>query len=115
MTLAILIGIVVLTGAAIFGGYHKAMLRRELRAATTPLTAVAEESTIEADGQQARAIDPDNPPSWKTWKGIDGRINCTCHTLPIHTGQRVLFWPIPDHPQGGVDLFCERTVKEAQG
>lgn len=76
---------------------------------------VVEESTIVVDDQKARAIDPNNPPKWMTWRGVDGRLNCTCHSLPIRTDDRVLLWPIPGHPDGGSDLFCERTVKEAQG
>jgi hypothetical protein len=32
----------------------------------------------------------------------------------MRDGEQVLFWPIPDHPEGGVDLFCSETYGEVQ-
>lgn len=86
-----------------------------LRGTEDAIERVAEEAVVTVEGHEARAIDPGNPPHWVIWKGIDGRINCTCHALPIRKGQKILMWPIPGHPDGGMDLFCERIVKEAKG
>lgn len=67
----------------------------------------------EQDPETARAIDPQNPPKWMTYRPRPGRepINCTCHDRPLVPGDRVLWWPIRDGG-GAVDLFCTETVEE---
>lgn len=81
------------------------------------LVKVAEEATIAAEGQEARAIDPEDPPRWIIYRpqGVRPAPMCTCHGIPLVEGQKVLLWPIPGHPSGGVDLICERAVAEAKG
>lgn len=69
-------------------------------------------SQADLSPQEARVIDPDNPPHYRTYRGPsneDLRLRCTCHNRPLPNGATVLFWPIPDHPDGGIDLLCEET------
>jgi hypothetical protein len=77
-------------------------------------TALVETPTL--IGDEARAIDPDNPPHWMTYnpRRDDGTVppRCTCHRQQLARGDRVLFWPIPGMP-GAIDVFCMGTVTEA--
>lgn len=87
------------------------------RVVANTLHGVIEEATAVVDGQEVRAIDEANPPYYQNYRGPhEGRerLRCTCHNEPFPDGARVLIWPIPGHPEGGVDLFCQRTVQEAQ-
>lgn len=64
--------------------------------------------------EEAKAIDPEDPPRWMTYTPTGDRESapwCSCHHEPVRPGQRVVYWPIPNHP--GVDLFCERAVNQA--
>jgi hypothetical protein len=72
---------------------------------------VPEEDLDEA--REARAIDPNNPPRYSVYKPDTYSLlrapHCSCHDRPILQGEKVLLWPIPGHPDGGIDIFCEKT------
>lgn len=66
---------------------------------------------IDLDPEEARAIDPDDPPHYMHYKPRSGvsSMHCTCHGDPIAVGEKVLLWPIPGHPEHGMDVLCART------
>lgn len=65
---------------------------------------------------QTRVIDPDNPPTWRVYWPQSGAQapTCSCHGIALQPGDKVVLWPIPNHPEGAIDIFCERTFQEAQ-
>lgn len=75
-----------------------------------------------ADDAQPQAIDPDNPPRYQVYNprryDPEKAVRCTCHGIPAAKGETMLLWPIPGHPEGGMDVFCSRTygitLKEQQ-
>jgi hypothetical protein len=62
----------------------------------------------------AMAVDPENPPSWKIYGGPRSGApvrTCVCHPdRPLKSGQRVLWWPVPNSG-GGVNVFCQDGVE----
>jgi hypothetical protein len=66
---------------------------------------------IDLDPDEARAIDPDNPPHYMLYHPRSGvsSMHCTCHGDQIAVGEKVLLWPIPQHPEQGMDVLCART------
>jgi hypothetical protein len=66
---------------------------------------------VEPEGDEPQPIDPDNPPRFVVYNPQGDREPpvCNCHQRPFRPGDSVLFWPIPGHPDGGVDLFCSET------
>ena len=60
----------------------------------------------------SKAIDPDDPPRWVTFRpnASDTVRRCVCHNFVINPGQQVMWWPVPDGLPGQVDLFCEEGV-----
>lgn len=72
---------------------------------------VTPRSTEEAEESEAKAIDPNNPPTYQVYRPRSGvsTLKCTCHEETIQPGERVLLWPIPEHPDGAMDVFCQRT------
>lgn len=53
-------------------------------------------------------VDHDNPPKPLVYrrKGTAPIPNCTCHGRPLHEGQEILWWPVPDSTV--VKIFCQR-------
>lgn len=91
-------------------------LKRAAPAPTPPPPPEPPEPEPEPQHQQserpALAVDPNDPPSWRTYHRKPGRPQrtCTCHPdRPLTEGQRVMWWPIPDSG-GGVHVLCEQTV-----
>lgn len=74
----------------------------------------APQSEPERQQLAALPVDPENPPSWRTYQPHPGRPRraCTCHPdRPLADGQRVMWWPVPDSG-GGVHVFCEDGIDE---
>lgn len=63
--------------------------------------------------EAARAIDTDHPPYYSYYRpevyDPHRAPSCTCHGLKVLQGEKVLLWPIPNHPEGGYDVFCAQT------
>lgn len=57
----------------------------------------------------ALKIDPENPPTWKIYRGNRGP-HCNCHDKRIEYGENILMWPDPEEP-GAYRLFHEGFVK----
>lgn len=73
----------------------------------------------EEDGETPpQAIDPKNPPRYSRYAprhyDIDRAPRCSCHVRPVTFGDVVLLWPIPNHPEGGMDIFCAETYERAK-
>lgn len=72
-----------------------------------------EDVSFEADTDQPQPIDPQHPPRYSLYRprdyDVDRAPKCTCHGETLRYGQKVLLWPIPGHPEGGMDIFCEKT------
>lgn len=95
-----------------------ARLRHHRSSAPEPPEPLADEyDDPPQEDVEARLVDPDDPPWWATYRPREGSGTrcCTCHGLPIEPGDRVLMWPIKDHPERGMDVFCQRTLREAEG
>lgn len=113
----VLIGILVaILLVALLGGLYLARIVIEDRRShrrDEPLgpPAGAEPEPEPLTEEEARAIDPENPPMFRRYNPQPGRpvIHCTCHDRPFGRGDTVLWWPIPDHPDHAVDLFCKET------
>lgn len=65
------------------------------------------------------AVDPHNPPYYSHYRpkrGYDPTTapKCTCHQRTLALDQKVLIWPIPHHPMGGVEVLCEETYRKAK-
>lgn len=79
------------------------------------LTWKPEEEPEEEMPSVSLPINPDTPPTWKTYNPVNpdaGPKFCRCHGLVINKGERILWWPNPE--TGGVDLLCEQGVNEAE-
>ena len=63
--------------------------------------------------EEPRLIDENDPPRYSHYLPdvyhAERAPRCSCHQRPIKRGERVLLWPIPDHPDGAIDIFCEET------
>jgi hypothetical protein len=65
--------------------------------------------------REALVIDVENPPTWKVYSNpYKAGPPCSCHGRPFKYGDKVMMWPIPGHPEGGIDLYCEETFQEAK-
>ena len=72
------------------------------------------EDEEEAD-DAPRPVDVNNPPRLMTYNPKrPSTIVCTCHGDRLVPGDQVMLWPIPSHPDGALDIFCQRTIQEAQ-
>lgn len=63
---------------------------------------------------QPKVVDPNNPPRFSVYRPRvyrEGAMRCTCHQDPIIPGEKILLWPIPNHPDGGMDVYCARTYQ----
>lgn len=93
----------------------KRLYDREVDKAITPVAATTEGLSED----EAKAIDPNNPPYYSRYRidGYDRTLapKCSCHSRTIDPGEQILIWPIPGHPDGGVDVFCKMTYQEAAG
>ena len=74
--------------------------------------------TMELTGDEARAVDESNPPYYANYKRrgyVEAEApECSCHQgRKVQAGERVLIWPIPNHPDGAVDIFCMETCYQA--
>lgn len=67
------------------------------------------EDTPSAPEPPALKIDPNNPPSWKVYRGAGGPT-CNCHNRRIETGQNILMWPDPEN-EGAYRLFHEGFIE----
>lgn len=69
---------------------------------------------IDLDPEAARAIDPKDPPHYMKYfpRSGESSLHCTCHGDPVAVGETVLLWPIPGHPEQGMDVFCVLTYGE---
>lgn len=74
----------------------------------TPYDDFADEE-IDEEELPALKVDPENPPTWKIYKGPGGP-RCNCHDRPIQYGENILMWPDPENP-GAYRLFHEDFVE----
>jgi hypothetical protein len=114
MTLLIVFGFVGLLIGIVVGrliGHHLAVreTRREPEKAEPPVDV----GPITKPSGEPRAFDEGNPPHYTVYNPDTYNVlrapRCSCHNRPIEKGEKVLLWPIPDHPEGGIDIFCEQT------
>jgi hypothetical protein len=110
MTVLIVFGFVGLLIGIVVGrlvGRHLAV--RETR--REPV--VAYDGPVSKNTGEPRPFDEDNPPHYTVYNPLIYNVlrapRCSCHNRPIEKGEKVLLWPIPDHPEGGIDIFCEQT------
>lgn len=87
---------------------------------TTPLPApLVETREPEPWASEPRVIDPNDPPRYMHYRPRSydptRAPRCTCHRRVIEYDEKVLLWPIPGHPEGGMDLLCEATYTEPGG
>lgn len=112
----VLLGIVLGVTIVVLGIIAWVSVAPRIRAHRVLFEEIAEEEPIpSAESKSARVIDPANPPTWRVYWPKTGASTpvCSCHGIPLQPGDKVMLWPIPDHPDGAIDLFCERTFQEA--
>lgn len=67
----------------------------------------------EPQEEAALPVDPNNPPTWKVYKGPSGRHRCHCHGQPVNNRDEVLWWETKgEQDQTVVYLFCRTWMQE---
>lgn len=96
---------------AIVGVYMRWRIRSNARKAERARATEPLDLTVD----EARVVDPTDPPRAMIYRprGDAPQRLCTCHQKPLRVGSPVTLWPIPNHPDGAMDIFCEDTMKAA--
>ncbi len=69
-----------------------------------------EEPEPKPDSMAPAPFDPENPPRERTYQRRANSIapvpRCFCHDRDLQSGQKILWWPVPDSEE--VRIYCQR-------